>query len=249
MFRRYFIVLLAVLFYQSMGTLRSVCAEDAVARKIEVAQNLYKAEAYAEAVTVLDDVIKSGDKGDDTQRAFAFALRGFCRWNLKLITEARTDFNDAVRIQKTVKDGKDNLAHWLTTRSTLAGLDGDYKSQIEDLKQVVELAPAAPEANNNLAWALATCRKPEFHDGILAVHCATRAVTATEFKNPRIYDTLAAAFARAGRYDLATEWQEKAISHPEVLKTNDANALKGYARRLKLYKEKKPYTEDEPSSE
>lgn len=249
MFSRFFIALLAVLIYHSTGLLRDVCADDAVARKIEVAQNLFKAEAYAEAVTVIDDAIKSGDKADDAQRALAFAIRGFCRANLKLIADARKDFNDAVRIQHGVKDGKDNLIHWITKRSELAGLDGDYKSQIEDLKQVVELAPVAPEANNQLAWTLATCRKPEFHDGILAVHSATRAVAATEFKNPNCYDTLAAAFARAGRYDLATEWQEKAISHPEVLKPDYAKELKGYARRLKLYKEMKPYTEDEPSSE
>lgn len=147
-----------------------------------------------------------------------------------------------------VIDGKDNLIEFLTARGTLAGLAGDYKSGIEDLKQVVELAPTAPEANNNLAWILATCRKPEFHDGVLAVHFATRAVMATELSPPRYYDTLAAAFARAGRYDLATEWQEKAISHPEVLKVNSTTVLKGYALRLKLYKDMKPYTVDEPSS-
>ena len=52
--------------------------------------------------------------------------------------------------------------------------------------------------------------------------------------------TLAAAYAEVGKFDKAVEWEEKAIQ----LNT-DADDRKKGEERLKLYKDKKPYRENE----
>ena len=57
---------------------------------------------------------------------------------------------------------------------------------------------------------------------------------------PTILGTLAAAYAEAGDFDKAVEWQEKA----NKLYT-DADDRKKGEDRLNLYKEKKPYRETE----
>ena len=51
-----------------------------------------------------------------------------------------------------------------------------------------------------------------------------------------ILDTLAAAHAEAGDFDSAIKWQVKAIDFG-----TDANQKAEYRTRLKLYRDKKPF--------
>jgi tetratricopeptide (TPR) repeat protein len=57
-----------------------------------------------------------------------------------------------------------------------------------------------PAATNNLAWLLATSRDPTVRDPAEAVAHAERAAL-RDSSDPRTLDTLAAAYAAAGRYD------------------------------------------------
>ena len=65
-------------------------------------------------------------------------------------------------------------------------------------------------AQNNVAWALATCEAAEFRDGKLAVSYALKAVE-QEPRNYAFVRTLAAAYARNGQFDEAVAAQKKAI--------------------------------------
>ena len=84
------------------------------------------------------------------------------------------------------------------------------------------------KALNRLAWLLATCPKPEICNGAGALEMALVAVDQDD--SPSNLDTLAAAYARVGEFDRATETIEHIISN------KNGNSSK-YAGRLKLYQQ------------
>jgi tetratricopeptide (TPR) repeat protein len=59
-----------------------------------------------------------------------------------------------------------------------------------------------------------------------------------DWKDFAILDTIAAAYAEAGKFDKAVEWQEKAI------KLAPDDQKEDFGTRLKLYQEGKPYREE-----
>ena len=92
-----------------------------------------------------------------------------------------------------------------------------------------------------LAWLLATAPDDKVRDGKRAVELAKTACELTEHKNGGYLDTLAAAYAEAGDFKNAVEWQEKAIKAGDM-PIKDMDAAK---KRLELFKNKKPYRGDE----
>ena len=93
-----------------------------------------------------------------------------------------------------------------------------------------------PMAINDLAWLMATSGIADLRDGPSAVALAEAAVQGTEKKNASLLDTLAAAYAEAGRYDQAVATQKEAIALLPIENQNNE-----YAARLKLYEAKTPY--------
>ncbi len=96
-------------------------------------------------------------------------------------------------------------------------------------------------AKNSLAWIYATCIDGRFCDGKKAVALAESVVTKQQ--NSQFLDTLAAAYARIGRFDAAIEYQKKAL---EIEKSNP-RLTQEFKLRLKLYNNEIawPPTEDE----
>ncbi|MFC1636684.1 hypothetical protein ACFL5Z_17790, partial [Planctomycetota bacterium] len=93
---------------------------------------------------------------------------------------------------------------------------------------------------NDLAWLRATCVMAEFRDGAKAVEQASKASELTNFKKAHYVGTLAAAYAEAGDFDSAVEWQKKAI---DLLTEEEEGLRADFEERLKLYQSGKPYRE------
>jgi hypothetical protein len=66
-------------------------------------------------------------------------------------------------------------------------------------------------------------------------------VSLSQGKDAHVADTLAAAYAEAGDFMTAVEWQEKA----QALYADPADKQKG-AERLALYRDRKPYRQTQP---
>ncbi|MFK7911310.1 MAG: tetratricopeptide repeat protein [Akkermansiaceae bacterium] len=91
---------------------------------------------------------------------------------------------------------------------------------------------------NNLAWLLATVPNPELRDGAKAVQLAQMIAKMTNYRDPSVLDTLAAAYAEAGQFDKAVAVSQKALS------LSPSSALASQIReRLRLYQAGKPFHE------
>jgi spermidine synthase len=93
---------------------------------------------------------------------------------------------------------------------------GRLDQTIRHYREAVRIRPTFEKALNNLAWLLATARDPALRDPAYAVSLAERAVESSGASDPAVLDTLAAAYAAAGRFDDATQTGERALRGAET---------------------------------
>jgi tetratricopeptide (TPR) repeat protein len=103
------------------------------------------------------------------------------------------------------------------------------------------MAPDRPEPANGLAWLLATCPQPNIRNGAKAIELAGRAVQLSNGREPDCLDTLAAAYAEAGRFPEAVQTARKTLELAAQLKRQDlAESVKA---RIILYEAGSPFRE------
>jgi len=122
----------------------------------------------------------------------------------------------------------------------LAGI-GMAHEAIEHYRQALQRAPKFPLALQELAWLLATSAPQEGGDPARAVHLAQRARELVGHENAECLDTLAAAYAAAGRFDDAVLTAERAAQLAES--SGQAVVAKNIQSRLELYRAGRPYRE------
>ncbi len=116
---------------------------------------------------------------------------------------------------------------------------GRSAEAIRHWNTAVKLSPDYPDALNNLAWMLATSENVKPEDAERAIKLAERAYQLSEKKLAERLDTLAVAYAAAGRFDKAVQTAQKAMELAfEAERTNLANEIND---RLELYKNQKAY--------
>ena len=123
---------------------------------------------------------------------------------------------------------------------------GKRDEAIAEISMAIEINPDWPPALNDLAWFRATDPRPEQRDGAKAVTLAERACRITEYQDPLMIGTLAAAYAEAGRF-------EDAIRTAERAKTTAAAAgkealVEKNRQLIELYRQKKAYHEPQGSN-
>lgn len=116
---------------------------------------------------------------------------------------------------------------------------GDYNQAIADYTKALEINPYHADAYNNLAWALAICPDYRLRNGAKAVEVAQKAVEL----NPEAdtLDTLAAAYAEAGKFKEAIAIQKIVIALKG--KEGKTEELAEYREHLKFYRANKPWRE------
>ena len=118
---------------------------------------------------------------------------------------------------------------------------GRLAETIGHYREAVRIRPDFQTAANNLAWLLATARDPGLRDPARAVSLAERAVALSAVPDPSVLDTLAAAYAAAGRYGEAARVAEQALRQVEAA---GPPAFAAQIRtRLALYRAGQPYQE------
>jgi spermidine synthase len=122
---------------------------------------------------------------------------------------------------------------------------GMIEKCIAEYRETLRLNPDLRTSLNNLSWVLATTPNEKNRDGVQAVRLAEQACQYTDYENPFTLDTLAAAYAAAGRYPEAVRTAEKAlVLLPES--SRQRQLAKDFNDRLLLYKSGRIYIEPLP---
>jgi TPR repeat protein len=103
------------------------------------------------------------------------------------------------------------------------------------------LAKATPSDKNSVAWTLATGPDEDLRDGALAVRIMEQLTADPGQRSPALLDTLAAAYAEAGRFEDAVSAQTRAIE--ALPATVTAEQRSSFERRRGLYRDGRPYRE------
>jgi spermidine synthase len=116
---------------------------------------------------------------------------------------------------------------------------GKYDLAIENLTKAIELKPDNIDVLNKLAWLFAAVDNTSIHNAQKAVEFAQRGCELTDYKDPMLLDTLAIAYAAAGRFDEAKATAEKALNIAK--ETGRENLVVGIQERIKFYEAGQPY--------
>jgi len=90
--------------------------------------------------------------------------------------------------------------------------DSEYGRAAHAFESAAAAAPWHAGMLDQLARFQATCSQAEFRDETKAVENATEACELSQWDNYRHIDTLAAAYAQAGRFEQAVKWQSQVIT-------------------------------------
>jgi len=144
---------------------------------------------------------------------------------------AEQSYRRAAELRPDSAEAHNNLGRLLSSL-------GRGPEAVESLRRAVELRPESPLFASGLAWALATSIKPAADPGE-AVSLAERAVSATSRRDATALDALAAAYAAAGRFDLAVPAAREAAIVAELAgNTAMATIIR---QRMALYERKIAY--------
>ena len=153
--------------------------------------------------------------------------------------EALTQFEDAARLDPGYSEAHNNLSVLLplfdrmdaaltharravelspenfrahTNLGRILWAKGEMSEAIKELRLALSLNGNWVPALGDLGWILATSSGSEPRDSAEAVVRAERAATLTDYRDPSVLDLLAAAYASAGRFDLARSTAQTALN-------------------------------------
>jgi tetratricopeptide (TPR) repeat protein len=116
---------------------------------------------------------------------------------------------------------------------------GRFQDALRHFDQALRIKPDLVEAQNGLAWLLATLPPAEGGDPLRAVTLAQRVCELTHNRAPMCLDVLGAAYAAAGRLNDAIATAQKAIELARV--AGQPQVVKGIEMRLQLYRAGRAY--------
>jgi len=201
---------------------------------------------FPDAHNNLGIALEALDKIDEAIQHYRQALRfrpdfaeghnnlGNALLKLGKIREAIEHYRLAVRLKP------DYAAAHYALGNVLASI-GETQQAIEHYRELLRLTPDAPAVLNNLAWLLATSEPAQGGDPARAVQLAERACELGGREKAHCLDTLAAAYAAAGRLDDAVTTAERAVQLAESAGQEPLATL--IRARLELYRQRRPYRE------
>lgn len=167
----------------------------------------------------------SGDFG-------AYTSRGHTYFQLRRFREALDDYSQAVSLNS-------GSAIAYANRGDAYQSLGQWQRAAADYRRALELDGGLARTHQSLAWLLATCPDGNLRNSDRAIQAAEKAIELAGNDNYRYLDTLAAAYASAGRYDEAQTTLAEAI---ELAREQAAEQeVQRLEERKDLYGSGKPY--------
>jgi tetratricopeptide (TPR) repeat protein len=182
------------------------------------------------------------------------------------LDEAVDHYSEALRLQPESAQAQSNLGLALSLKGNwpeaqacheravaLEPLQGKYYFDLayvlseqgrsdaghEAYRKGLELTPQWLEAANQTAWTMATHPDRRFRNAALAVLRARQACAATGYEQADLLDTLAAAYAEAGRYEDAERTARQAVA--QLAATDVPERAAALRARLQLFANHQPF--------
>ncbi len=197
--------------------------------RYNLAKTLFALRRVEEGVRHLRLAVKANPRDLLTRRELASIamLRG-------RPAEAVALLREVVQIDPTLPDTHIELGLQLEA-------NGQTKEAAAEYQEALRLNPQSAESANNLAWLRATAADPTLRDPTDAVRLAEQACTVTKYQSAGHLDTLAAAYAAAGRFDQAIEFAEKSVQIAEA--ANQIDRARRMQQRLNQYRRSQPFVQ------
>ena len=129
-----------------------------------------------------------------------------------------------------------HLHHYL---ALVLDSQGQAAEALAHYRDAARLGPNTVLYLNDLAWFLATTARPDLRDGAEAVRLAERARELNGGREARIWGTLDAAYAEAGRFDEALKAAARARELAQA--AGQADIARQAEERMALYQRGQPY--------
>lgn len=164
------------------------------------------------------------------QYAEAYNNRGVAWYHKRDYDRAIADYSKAMDTNPRYADAFNNRGDAWFYKENCA-------QAIADTTKALEINPQYADAYNQLAWVFALCPDDKYRNGVKALELAKKAVELS----PEVdfLDTLAVAYAEAGKFEDAVRTEERVITL--LKKEGRTGELAEYEERLESYKLKKPW--------
>jgi tetratricopeptide (TPR) repeat protein len=209
------------------------CFNDALRQNKDSAEVHYnlaialgKQKKYDEAIEHLARVLQLNPMYPEAHNKIGFALQLAGRPD-----EAIKYLNEGLKINKDQETYANLGSAYIQA--------GKYDLAIQNLTKAIELKPDNIDVLNKLAWVFAAVDNTSIHNAQKAVEFAQQGCELTGYKDPMLLDTLAVAYAAAGRFDEAKATAEKALSIAK--ETGRENLAVEIQNRIKLYQANQRY--------
>jgi tetratricopeptide (TPR) repeat protein len=184
---------------------------------------------YDEAIRLFTKAIASGELSPK-QQCYAYSGRGWA-WCCK----GDCDRSIPDYIKAIESDPQCATAYF--GRGISWRIKGNYGRAIADYNRAIELDPKNAAGYGLLAGLLAVCPESRYRDGVKAINLATKAVELRG--NAFDINTLAAAYAEAGRFQDAIRTEERAIT--KLKEEGNTQDITRYEEHLASYKAGRPW--------
>ncbi len=182
----------------------------------------------------VDDALKAVRKAVELQAEYppARCLLGNLLYRQGDKAAAKREWAEALRLDQGQLAARGALAEALFA-------DREYEVAEKLLRDGLDLYPNTPPLANTLAWMLATSPIEKQRNGEEAVKWAEKACEQVRYQQPGFLDTLAAAYAEAGKFDQAKRAIAAAIQLAQAAKRDDL--VTEFRERAALYEKEQAY--------
>lgn len=200
---------------------------------------------YPEAHNNLGGLLAATGNGDAAMAHYRLAVRfdpghSGAHYNLANVLLARGATGEAIRHYRLALEAAPDDAEVLNNLARALVGAGDAAEAAALYTRAIAASPGLAAPRLGLAWIRATASDPALRNGVEAVRLASAALESAGGDHPDALDTLAAAYAAAGRFEEAVSTARRAAgvarSAPRF-----APLLAGIEARLKLYLASRPY--------